>query len=54
MNLNRNGCFLKGDVFLDLHPASDETVILKLKWTEKPMFFRGNLCSHRKEGRRRR
>ena len=39
MNLNLNGCFLKGDVFVDLHPASDETVILKLKWTEKPLFF---------------
>lgn len=39
MNLNRNGCFLKDDVSLDLHPASDETVILKLKWTEKPLLF---------------
>ena len=39
MDLSRNGCFLKDDVSLDLHPASDETVILKLKWTEKPMFL---------------
>lgn len=39
MNLNRNGCFLKEDVFVDFHPASDERVILKLKWTEKPMFL---------------
>jgi len=49
MTPNRNGWLLKGDVSVDLHPVSDETVDPRGEVGRETAVLSGNLCSHRKD-----
>ena len=49
MTPNRNGWLLKGDVSVDLHPVSDETVDPRGEVGRETAVLSGNLCSQRKD-----